>query len=298
MQIEIHIPRLVLIFLALVSVVGAVAWQEGRRQGQMIVVQGQAAPVVSTQRPQRVPPQGGSDGTELLAVAEAEQSVRLQREEQALLSRQEDILRFQLEELEKEIRLAPSMQAQQAIRQSAERLRQLLLDKHAREEELLQSLRQLWDAQRAAGIVSDLGAGPLLRLSWPVEPESGISAHFLDTGYRQRFGLDHQAVDIPTEQGTTVRAPADGVVEKVVDNGYGYNYLIVRHIGGVTVYGHLESFLVAEGDSVTRGDPLGLSGGRPGSPGAGNLSTGPHLHFEVIVDGEHVDPEDYLEPHL
>ena len=94
-------------------------------------------------------------------------------------------------------------------------------------------------------------------------------------------------------------AAADGVVEKVADNGYGFNYLIVRHqsMGLTTLYGHLEDFSVHEGQDVQRGEVIGFSGGRPGSKGAGAISTGPHLHFEAITGGRRIDPLRFLENH-
>ncbi|HRH93900.1 MAG TPA: M23 family metallopeptidase, partial [Candidatus Peribacteria bacterium] len=134
-----------------------------------------------------------------------------------------------------------------------------------------------------------------LALQWPVEPKYGISAHFEDDAYEAKFGMPHHAVDIPTEQGTVIRAPADGVVAKVSLNGLGYSYIAVDHAGGVqTIYGHVTASLVQEGDKVRTGSPIGLTGGRPGSEGAGLLTTGPHLHFAVRQDGALVDPEQYL----
>lgn len=134
--------------------------------------------------------------------------------------------------------------------------------------------------------------------AWPVADRSrGISAGFLDPSYKDRFGFAHEAVDIPVQQGTTVYAPAAGRVLEVNDRGYGYNTLVLEHADGMTtVYGHVGTFLVSQGDVVHKGDPIALSGGRPGSKGAGLLTTGPHLHFEMRADGEAVDPLVYLPP--
>jgi murein DD-endopeptidase MepM/ murein hydrolase activator NlpD len=84
-------------------------------------------------------------------------------------------------------------------------------------------------------------------------------------------------------------------VAKVSLNGLGYSYIAIDHADGVqTIYGHVSGSLVQEGDKVRMGSPIGLSGGRPGSEGAGLLTTGPHLHFAVRQDGVLVDPLQYL----
>ncbi|MBU1953985.1 peptidoglycan DD-metalloendopeptidase family protein [Patescibacteria group bacterium] len=130
---------------------------------------------------------------------------------------------------------------------------------------------------------------------WPVSPERGISAYFHDSSYRAFFGIEHYAIDIPTSQKSTVRAPAEGVVYKARDNGFGYSYLILAHKGGyMTVYGHIFEFLVEPGEKVRAGQAIALSGGTPGTKGAGYMTTGAHLHFEVIKGDKHVDPLLYL----
>ncbi|MBU1630090.1 M23 family metallopeptidase, partial [Patescibacteria group bacterium] len=72
------------------------------------------------------------------------------------------------------------------------------------------------------------------------------------------------------------------------------NYTMIVHPGGIaTIYAHLSKFIAKPDTYVERGDVIGLSGGRPGDPGAG-LSTGPHLHFEVRQDGIPVNAENFL----
>ena len=130
---------------------------------------------------------------------------------------------------------------------------------------------------------------------WPVPPDEGLSATFHDLEYRKRFHMEHLAIDIPTPQGSTVVAAADGVVLAVSDQGMGFNSLTIKHRGGtVTLYGHVTKFLVREGDQVMAGDPIALSGGLPGTEGAGWLTTGPPLHFQALVDGQPVDPMQFL----
>ena len=130
---------------------------------------------------------------------------------------------------------------------------------------------------------------------WPVSASRGISAYFHDESYRKAFGFIHNAIDIRASQSTPIRAPDDGVVYKVKDNGMGYSYIILAHKGGfMTVYGHVSEFRVQVGEKVMQGQTIGLSGGMPGSKGAGLMTTGPHLHFEVMKGGKYVDPLDYM----
>lgn len=132
-------------------------------------------------------------------------------------------------------------------------------------------------------------------LSWPVNPVNGISAYFMDPSYFSFWGIHHYAIDIPAPQGTPMHAPADGYVAKYSDAGLGYSYILLYHGNGLsTVYGHASASYVAEGANVKRGDVVGLTGGMPGSRGAGFMTTGPHLHFEVRVNGNPVDPMKYL----
>jgi murein DD-endopeptidase MepM/ murein hydrolase activator NlpD len=132
-------------------------------------------------------------------------------------------------------------------------------------------------------------------LSWPIMPYEGISAYFMDPTYRAAFGIDHYAIDLPTPQGTPIHAPADGIVVKNRDAGYGYSYVMVYHGNNTsTVYGHVSGFAAAEGQEVKKGEVIGYTGGTPGTRGAGWLTTGPHLHFEVRISGTPVDPLKYL----
>jgi len=75
----------------------------------------------------------------------------------------------------------------------------------------------------------------------------------------------------------------------------GFNSLVIRHANGMTsMFGHVQAFLVQEGDEVRGGEPVAESGGTPGTKGAGHLTTGPHLHLEFMKDGVAVDPLEYL----
>lgn len=134
-------------------------------------------------------------------------------------------------------------------------------------------------------------------LSWPVPPLEGISAGYMDAAYRKRFGMNHAAIDIPVPQGTEIQAPADGVVLTVHDRGYGYSTVLLEHENGLqTLFGHVSEIRVQPGQQVSRGEIIALSGGRPGSHGAGLLTTGPHVHFEVHAYGLPIDPLYKLSP--
>lgn len=138
-----------------------------------------------------------------------------------------------------------------------------------------------------------LARGDIL-LNWPFKPAKGISALFHDKSYPFRKLFEHPGIDLPAPVGTPVKAAAGGYVAfNRTGKQYG-NYVMIVHPGGVaTVYAHLSRFSVSPDTYVERGEVIGLSGGRPGDPGAG-LSTGPHLHFEMRQDGIPVDPLPYL----
>lgn len=131
--------------------------------------------------------------------------------------------------------------------------------------------------------------------SWPV-PLEGItcSFHDLDYPYRNWIG-EHSGIDLRAEQGTSVRAAASGYVARAKHGGLGYSYVMIIHNESFSsIYGHLSKILVEEGEYVKRGSIIGKSGGLPGTSGAGKFSTGPHLHFEVRLNGIPVNPEEYL----
>jgi murein DD-endopeptidase MepM/ murein hydrolase activator NlpD len=117
-------------------------------------------------------------------------------------------------------------------------------------------------------------------LIWPV---SGV----VTSGYGMRWGRLHAGVDIAAPSGTTVRAAASGnVIYAGVMGGYG-NIVVIDHGGGMaTAYAHLSS-IWAGGGSVSQGQGIG-------AVGCTGSCTGPHLHFEVRINGSPVDPLSYL----
>ena len=148
-------------------------------------------------------------------------------------------------------------------------------------------LKQLLSAQSAGSVSRAASAGslgaPLAALStaspfgYRVSPITGGAGDF------------HRGQDYVAQCGTSVLAAATGTVTFVGWHQYGGgNRVVVDHGNGLeTTYNHLSSFSVTEGQTVSRGDVLALSG----TTGA---STGCHLHFEVQVNGEVVDPTGWL----
>lgn len=98
----------------------------------------------------------------------------------------------------------------------------------------------------------------------------------------------HTGLDISAVQGTDIKAVADGTVIFASYNGSYGNLVKIDHGNGVeTWYAHTSKMYVEVGDTVSAGDVIAAVGS------TGN-STGPHLHLEIRVDGEYVDPQDYL----
>ena len=98
----------------------------------------------------------------------------------------------------------------------------------------------------------------------------------------------HSGMDLAVPTGTSVRAALPGTVTvSQYSSSYGY-YVMIDHGGGLsTLYAHNSKLLVSVGQTVSAGDVVSLSGST-------GRSTGPHLHFEVRVNGERTDPRSYL----
>ncbi len=121
-----------------------------------------------------------------------------------------------------------------------------------------------------------------------------IRGGVITDGFGMRFHpilkirIMHEGIDLVADYGTPIYAPGDGTVSYVGPRGgYGNAIEIDHGFGYSTVYGHLSKPMVREGQKVKRGQVIALSGNS-------GLSTGPHLHYEVIKNGVHVDPTAYF----
>ena len=98
----------------------------------------------------------------------------------------------------------------------------------------------------------------------------------------------HSGLDISAERGTPVHATADGEVQLASFNGNYGNCIEVEHGLGITTrYGHLSRFVVRSGQKVKRGDVIGYVG-------ATGRTTGPHLHYEILMNGQAINPLKFL----
>jgi murein DD-endopeptidase MepM/ murein hydrolase activator NlpD len=100
----------------------------------------------------------------------------------------------------------------------------------------------------------------------------------------------HEGIDVTAPSGTPIEAPAAGVVTDAGwESGYGNTITIDHGFGIVTKFAHTSKILVRQGQRVSRGQRIALVGNT-------GLATGPHLHYEVHVDGRPVDPLKYVIP--
>ena len=139
----------------------------------------------------------------------------------------------------------------------------------------------------AAGYVYTGGEGMYI---WPVS--GPVTSYF---GYRPpeetnyAGTTDHAGIDISVPTGTPVYASAEGTVSSATGwwGGYGYAVVINHPNGTSTVYGHNSSIAVSPGEYVAQGQVIAYAGST-------GWSTGPHVHFELLINGVNVDPLAYL----
>jgi len=130
----------------------------------------------------------------------------------------------------------------------------------------------------------------VLNLTYPAPGHYSVSQEF---GH-YRNGKAHTGIDFPLSVGSKVVAAQKGIVIKVKRLDYSYGYYVMIYHGTdadgrkiVTLYAHNSSILVSVGQTVKKGEQI-AKGGSTGN------STGPHCHFEMIIDGSKVNPKNYL----
>jgi len=244
---------------------------------------------------------------------------QLEQEQTAQTAKHDELLQYQAQLANQQTGLQQQQNYKDSLlsdtRSAQEKYQSLLTNLHAESDRVNAEISTLEQRVReklgGAGELAPSNPGVLL---WPVEPTRGISAGFHDPSYPFRCTRqtgnncigEHSGADIPTPQGTPVRAAADGYVAIArnldwVRDGNGkilrpaYNYVSILHGQTLsTVYGHLSVVSVAEDQFVKRGQVIGLSGALPGTAGAGPWTTGAHLHFEVRQNGIPADPMPFL----
>jgi murein DD-endopeptidase MepM/ murein hydrolase activator NlpD len=157
-------------------------------------------------------------------------------------------------------------------------------DRHEAEEDLAALERASAQLTERLQSSTPLGPPPAPSASGFIWPVGGP----VTSGFGPRWGRMHEGLDIAAGSGTPIRAAAAGTVSYAGWlGGYG-NLVVVEHGGGLaTAYAHQQRIYVPVGRTVAQGEALGEVGS------TGN-STGPHLHFEVRVNGSAVDPFGYL----
>lgn len=152
-------------------------------------------------------------------------------------------------------------------------------DRRVMEEKVAREVRNEVVAMGSVTLLASRGGSA--RLDWP-------AAGSITSNFGTRWGSMHEGVDIGAGYGSNVTAAAGGtVIAAGWDGGYGMAVEISHGGGLVTKYAHLSSIGVSPGQYVGRGEVIGQVGS------TGN-STGPHLHFEVIIGGQKYNPLDYL----
>lgn len=128
-----------------------------------------------------------------------------------------------------------------------------------------------------------------------IQPVSNKDLNRIASGFGYRIhpiyktSIMHEGIDFTATTGTEIYATGNGVVEKVesMGRGYGNNVVINHGFGYETLYAHMSKFKVRPGQRISRGDIIGYVG----STGS---STGPHVHYEVMKNGQKIDPINYF----
>jgi murein DD-endopeptidase MepM/ murein hydrolase activator NlpD len=214
---------------------------------------------------------------EQLEAAEAASEV----EKEHLVEKQTE-LAFEIEEsvlliLQLDDELETHNEMYDALDADADKIQKEINDKTA-------ELKRQQEAATSGSTVRGTG-----NLIWPSNA-SNVVTSFFGTRFHPIYKeyRTHNGTDIGAAYGTNILAADSGtVITSTYSSSYG-NYVVISHGNGMTtLYAHMSTRLVSDGQAVAQGSVIG----RVGSTGA---STGPHLHFEVSVDGRRVDPLSYF----
>ena len=157
------------------------------------------------------------------------------------------------------------------------------------QEELLQKVQTQIAAVAAAKAEAEDGDGGASGFAWPCP-----ASHRITSGYGEReapiagASTYHRGIDVGASQGSAIVASAAGRVTTAAYSSSAGNYVVISHGGGIsTVYMHASALYVSEGEKVTKGQKIA-------AVGSTGFSTGPHLHFGIIVGGNYVNPLSYV----
>ena len=203
------------------------------------------------------------------------------------LLKQKETLDATQQELEEQITAAAQLVAEYASTQEG------LEAMQAEEEKLFKETEQMlkdWYAQNGGtGDIDATSTQEVLKgLIWPSNARY-ITDKF---GWRDAptagASTYHEGVDIGAPYYSDVYAAQSGtVIQAGWNGGYGYSVIIAHDFGVATLYGHMNDYYVSVGQTVSRGQVIGECGST-------GISTGPHIHYEVRINGEKIDPLPYL----
>ncbi|MGE5578425.1 MAG: peptidoglycan DD-metalloendopeptidase family protein [Bacillota bacterium] len=163
----------------------------------------------------------------------------------------------------------------ESLREDSDQLRFLAADLEESVSLVSHDVSAEVDLRRATPSIRPVDGAITSQFGWRVHPMTKVNAY-------------HSGVDVAAPAGAVIKAAADGTVTAAGwEGGYGIRVVIAHGFGIETLYGHCSTTLVRPGQEVKRGNPIA----RVGNTG---VSTGPHLHYEVRLEGDAVDPEQYL----
>jgi len=154
--------------------------------------------------------------------------------------------------------------------------------------------KQLGDRERQMRVLEDLLLASKLEREikpsgWPVDGGYITSSYGIRTDPFTGLRTNHPGIDFAAAEGSEVLAVASGIVTEAGEkNGYGEMVEINHGNGYVTRYGHNSRLLVKVGERIAKGQRISLMGST-------GRSTGPHVHFELLLNGNTVNPEQYIE---